>query len=161
MDFIYNYDWFTIIIYLITFFTLNMALNRESKDIFGWENHKSIHNSTSFIKGKYDPNDDIDDLLKKIVITGIYEENSVKWRRSIIFSILLTYILLILLLQRAPTGYEITISFFVIYIFIYLFLNLYQYLISEPAGKQLNYLVEKLKEKIDEYNSYQHYNYEY
>ncbi|MBY9021752.1 MAG: hypothetical protein KGD67_11910, partial [Candidatus Lokiarchaeota archaeon] len=63
----------------------------------------------------------------------------------IIFSVLLSFTLLLCVLRRLPNGYELLASFVIIYLFIFLFLVYYQEVVSKPATKQVNEATSLLK----------------
>lgn len=133
-------NWFCVFIYVCAFIALYAAITLEYKDLFcPLENQQAkVGNGAAYEKGKPELEDDYLTLLAKIRISSRYDESSVYWRRSIIFSVLLTFTLLILILQRLPNAYEILVSFSVIYLFIFLFLTYYQEVVSKPATKQVN-----------------------
>lgn len=139
IDYMYTIDWSTILFYLAMFIALYFAFTLEYKDLYCPEDGQTckLGNCNAFIQGKPKPNDDISTLLEKIRISARYDECSVYWRRSLIFSILLTLILLILVLQRLPIAYELLTSFAIIYLFTYMFLVFYQENISKPAVQQV------------------------
>ena len=145
-NYIYGLDFFTIIMYIATFITLYFALTLEYKDLFcPYDGQKcKVGNGAAYEKGKIDPNDSYETILKKIRISSRYDESSVYWRRTIIFTILLLYTLLLLVLRRLPNGYEILTSLITIYLFTFLFLVYYQETVSKPATKQVSEATYKL-----------------
>ena len=140
-------DFFTIIVYISAFIALYAAFILEYKDLFcpkenqtpGWGN------GAAYADGKPDKFDDYHSLLAKIRISSRYDEASVYWRRCIIFSVLLGFSLLLVVLKRFPSGYEFLASFVIIYLFIFLFLVYYQEIVSKPATKQVNLATDMLK----------------
>jgi len=131
--------WFTLFIYAAAFIALYAAIALEYKDLFCPNNDEAKWgNGAAYEKGKPYKRDDFHTLLAKIRISSRYDEASVYWRRSIIFSVLLTFTLLILVLRRLPSAYEVLTSFVIIYLFTFFFLIYYQEVVSKPATKQVN-----------------------
>lgn len=142
-----NINWFTVIAYLIAFIALYAAIILEQKDLFcPYENQKcELGNGAAYAEGKPNDKDNFHTLLAKIRISSRYDEASVYWRRCIIFSVLLSFTLLICVLRRLPDGYELLASFVIIYLFIFLFLVYYQEVVSKPATKQVNEATNLIK----------------
>lgn len=139
-DYVENINWFTVIAYLAAFIALYAAIILEQKDLFcPYENQTSAWgNGAAYAEGKPHSSDNFHTLLAKIRISSRYDEASVYWRRCIIFAVLLSFTLLICVLRRLPTGYELLASFVIIYLFTYLFLVYYQEVVSKAATKQVN-----------------------
>ena len=133
-------NWFDVFIYIVAFVALYVAICREYSDLYCPKDGQvcKIGNGAAYAGGKPSKYDDIDILLSKIRISSKYDESSVYWRRVIIFSVLLLFTLLILVLRRLPNGTEVLISFIVIYLFTFLFLVYYQEVVSKPATAQVN-----------------------
>jgi len=132
--------WFEIFIYSSFLIAFYAALSLEYKDLFcpDEKQEAKIGNGAAYEKGKPEKNDTFHTLLAKIRISSRYDESSVYWRRTIVFSILLTFTILLLVLRRFPTAYEILVSFVVLYLFTFLFLIYYQEVVSKQATKQVN-----------------------
>jgi len=147
-------NYFDIFIYLAMIITLIAALYLENKDLFWWDGYDnySSGNGAAYSLGKPCKHDNVNSLLKKIKISSRYDESSVYWRRVIIFTILLTFFVLFLVLQRLPTGLEVLISFVVIYFFTFIFLVLFQEVVSKPATKQVDKAVRMIRNKLN-YNN--------
>ena len=139
-------NWFDIFIYLAAFTALYFSILAEYSDLYCPHPGETckVGNGSAYAKGKPERDDDIDTLLAKIRISSRYDEASVYWRRVIIFSVLLMFTLLILVLRRLPDGTEVLISFITIYLFTFLFLVYYQEVVSKPATKQVNLATELL-----------------
>lgn len=146
IDCVWNIDWFTIIVYLGSFIALYFAYILEYKDLYcPYDNQKcKVGNGAAYEKGKVNKNDNYETILQKIRISSRYDEASVYWRRCIIFTVLLLYPLLVLVLRRLPNGYEVLVSFTIIYLFTYLFLVYYQESVSKPATKQVTEATKKI-----------------
>ena len=141
------FDWFTVLVYFGALLILFIAIWVERKEIYccNGETKCKYGHGASYYYGKVNPNDSYKEILRKIRITSRYDEASVYWRKSIIFTILLLFVLLPLVLQRFPNGYEVLVSFIVIYIFIYSFLCFYRDNVSKYATKQLSKNLKFLK----------------
>lgn len=138
-DYLYELPWFTIFIYTSAIVAFLVALYLEHKDLFCPDGNKCYNgNGAAYIKGKVNDNDSYKKILQKIRISSRYDEASVYWRRSIVFTVLLLFVLLVLIKQDLPTAYEVLISFIVIYLFIFLMLTYYQNTVSIYATKQVD-----------------------
>ncbi len=140
MDFFEDVDWFSIVAYGAALTALYAACMLEYKDLYCpcEKQECRLGNGAAFAEGKAKKEDDFHTLLGKIRISGRYDEASVYWRRCIIFSVLLSFSLLLIVFQRFPTGYELLASFILIYLFTFLFLVFYQETVSKPATAQIN-----------------------
>lgn len=147
MDWIYEIDWFTVLIYTTAIIALLAAFYLEYKDLFcPYGGIARYGNGAAYSLGKVDLHDSYNDILQKIRISSRYDEASVYWRRTIIFTVLLVFTIFILVLQRLPTAYETIVSFLIIYLFTFLFLTYYQRVVSKCATDQVNkatFLLEK------------------
>ena len=136
------------------FIVFLLALHLEYKDLFCPEGGiAKIGKANAYNRGKVKIGDDCDKILRKIRISSRYDEASVYWRRSIIFTVLLLFTVLILTLQRLPTAYEVLVSFIIIYLFIYLFQTYYQQVVSIPATQQVTDATKILKKKCIKTNN--------
>lgn len=146
-NYIEHIDWFTVLAYTCAFIALYAAIILEYKDLFcplEGQEAKWGHGA-AYASGKPDKDDDYYSLLAKIRISSRYDEASVYWRRCIIFSLLLSFVLLTCILMNLPSGYQLLASFTIIYLFTYLFLVYYQEVVSKPATKQVNDATSLLK----------------
>ena len=145
-DYICEWPLFTIFAYSGVIIAFLFAFYLEYKDLFCPDGGiAKVGKGNAYSKGKVKKDDDLDEILQKIRISSRYDEASVYWRRSIVFSVLLLFTLLILALQRLPNPYEILVSFVVIYMFVFLFQTYYQSVVSAPATKQVTEATEILK----------------
>ena len=141
-------NWFDVFIYFAVFLALYFAIYLEYYDLFCPHEGQvcKVGNGAAYAEGKPSKNDNIDTLLEKIRISSRYDEASVYWRRTIIFSVLLTFTLLLLILRKLPSGTDVLISFVTIYLFTFLFLVYYQEVVSKPATEQVNEATALLSE---------------
>ena len=138
-----NVPLFTIFIYLAILTAFLFSYYIEYKDLFCQFGNPFAKgdcksgNGAVYIKGKVKPDDSCEEILQKIRISSRYDEESVYWRRSIVFTSIAVFAVLIITQKRLPTGYEALAGFFVIYMLTFLFLNYYQRALSKPATKQV------------------------
>lgn len=144
-----DWPWFTIFIYSSAIIAFLAAWYLEYKDLYYPHGGRPRYgNGGAYEKGKVKCNDNYKTILQKIRISSRYDEASVYWRRSIIFSVLLLFVLLPMVLLRLPTAYEVLVSFVIIYLFTYLMLVYYQNNVSSYATKQ----VDKATAILEKYN---------
>ena len=154
MESLEEIEWFGVLVYGGALIALYVAVTLEYKDLYcPCENQKCrLGNGAAFAEGKIKKGDDLHTLLAKIRISSRYDEASVYWRRCIVFSVILSFLLLLILFQRLPTSYELLASFILIYLVSFLFLTFYQENVSKPATSQVNEatfeILQKLKEKF-------------
>ena len=152
----FNYkDWiFPFLIYSGAIVALYAAYKLEYRDLYHPKDNQEPKNGqgAAYAEGNPKSRDDFHTLLAKIRISSRYDESSVYWRRSIIFSVLLSFSLLLIIFRRFPTAYELLASFILIYFFIYLFLIFYQETISKHATKQVNRATEALIKLHSKFN---------
>lgn len=141
-------DWFDVLAYVILLTALYFALYLEYYDLYCPHDGQTcrVGQGAAYEAGKPEDTDSVDTLLSKIRISSRYDEASVYWRRTIVFSTLLTLTLLLLLLRRLPKAEELLISFVTIYLFTFLFQVYYQEVVSKPATQQVNRATELLSE---------------
>lgn len=139
MEWLYEIDWFTVLIYTAAIVALLTAFYLEHKDLFcPYGGISRYGNGAAYSLGKVNRHDSYHEILQKIRISSRYDEASVYWRRSIVFTVLLLFTIFILVLQRLPTAYETVVSFSIIYLFTFLFLTYYQHVVSKCATAQVN-----------------------
>lgn len=145
-----GWNLFTLIIYIGAIVALYFAFILEYKDLYCPKEGQiaAEGNGAAYSEGKPFFEDDKTTLLKKIRISSRYDEASVYWRRTIIFSLLLSFVLLVLVLKRFPDGYEVITSFTVIYLFTFLFLVFYQETVSKKATNQVSECINLLERKF-------------
>ena len=154
MESLEEIEWFGVLVYGGALVALYAAVTLEYKDLYcPCENQKCrLGNGAAFAEGKVKKGDDLHTLLAKIRISSRYDEASVYWRRCIVFSVILSFLLLLIVFQRFPTSYELLASFILIYLVSFLFLTFYQENVSKPATSQVNEatfeILQKLKEKF-------------
>ncbi len=150
----------TIFVYIVAFLVIVYALKMENLDL----NCPSVQKGSSggrricgpgqgmaYVNGKPKENDNISTLLDKIEHSGKYENNSVKWRRALIFSVIMTLIIFGFLHGGLPTGQEFLIVTLILYIGIYFIFIYYERKLARPANKQINSAATLIKEKLDLY----------
>ena len=149
----------TILVYIVTFLLVVYALKMENLDLHCPSVQKGSRGrricgpgqGMAYVKGKPKENDNIATLLDKIEHSAKYENNSVKWRRALIFSVIMTLIIFGFLHGGLPTGQEFLIVALILYIGIYFMLTYYERKLARPVNKQINQSVTLIKEKLDLY----------
>lgn len=144
-DFLCNVSytqWFSIFMYGAIIFTLIIVINVEHGELFnrgqGIKYINKYNNGASYYKGKPKQDDDLETLLRKIRISCRHDVAGVYWRRSLIFAIISSFFVLVLVLQRLPTGLEWLIALLIIYFLTYSMFNWYREMVSKPACEQVN-----------------------
>ena len=143
----------TICIYCILILVCFYAYKMETKDL-SCPSTKSTHRQcgpgrgTAYFRGRPNSNDSTKVLLDKIMLSSTYESNSVKWRRCLIFSVLITIIGFLLVFSRLPTGQEMLIFVLCVYFGLYLILIYYQKSVAAPAVKQIDSTIRILRERF-------------
>ncbi len=140
-----------IIVYFFAIIALIAAYILEKKDLF--YSQENMENNTNYIAAVYEKgipthDDTLSDLLTKIRISSRYDVSSVYWRRCIIVSVLLSFILIITTYRRLPTALELLCFFTVIYLCLYVFLNFYRDNLSLPATENVKHATSYLQSKI-------------
>jgi len=145
--FLPNLSWFDLFMYFATMVAFIFAVQLEYKDLYCPHPKQKCKRGRGAVHeaGKIKDDDSYDEILRKIRISSRYDESSVYWRRTIIFTVIILYSVLIISQRRLPNGYEILSSFIVIYLLFFLFLNYYQWNVSVPATKQIDEATRKLK----------------
>lgn len=143
----------TILIYVILIVTALYAMKMEMTDLrCPSTSTKSRYcgpgKGVAYFKGKPSPEDDVRTLLEKISLSSSYEENTVKWRRCLIFSLIITLIFFLLVLSRLPNGNELLIGALLVYVLLYFMMTYYQSQVAKPAVKQIDTALKLLEEKL-------------
>lgn len=102
----------------------------------------------AYFQGRPTNNDSVPVLLDKISLSSSYESNSVKWRRCLIISLVITFVLFLLVFSRLPTGQELLIFLLIIYMSLYFMLSYYQNQVSKPAVKQIDVAVKLIRQHL-------------
>lgn len=143
----------TVIVYIVIIVLAYYAIKMEYTDLKcpSTKGNEVCGNGrgVAYIQGKPNADDDVCTLISKIGLSSKYESNSVKWRRCLIFSIIVTFAIFGLILCRLPNGQELLISILILYIASYLLLIFYYNSISRPAVKQIDQSLELLKSKLN------------
>ena len=146
----------TIFVYIVAFLVIIYALKMENLDL----NCPSVQKGRrvcgpgqgmAYVNGKPKETDNIVTLLNKIEHSGKYENNSVKWRRALIFAVIMTLIIFGFLHGGLPTGQEFLIVTLILYIGIYFIFLYYERKLAHPANKQIHQAVTLIKDKLDIY----------
>jgi hypothetical protein len=145
-----------IIIYIIVIFLVIKAYKSEALDLFCGKDVKSYcKNLCGDNKGKYyvdgqgDKDDSIPTLLSKIEINASADDNTVKWRRSLLLAFICTMLIFIVVLTKLPTGTELITTVLIIFIITYFSFSFYQYHYYRYPTFNIHKNVNLLRQKLD------------
>lgn len=143
----------TILIYTVLICVTVYAIKMEYTDLRcpttkTHSKHCGPGKGAAYYRGRPFTRDTPDILLDKISLSGGYENNAVKWRRCLIFSLLVTLIIFLLVFTRLPSGKELLICVLVLYCCMYFMLSFYQNQISRYATRQIDVSLDLLRDKI-------------
>ena len=149
MDVIYFLTWIS---YLVIFIFIFLAFSAEKTDLYcpspKQRGECKRGNGMAYCKGRGKDTDTTFKLLQKIRLASRYEINSVKWRRSILITFILTLILIPLLYGRLANIYELVVIFVVCYLVVYSFTLFYNDKLSMEAVKIIDENCELVQYKI-------------
>jgi hypothetical protein len=97
-----------------------------------------------------DKKDTIQTIFKKINYALEYETTTIKWRRSLISSFLILFILFAFVYARIPTPKEIILTFSISYMIFYFNFITYTNIVSNEAIKYGKQNIRKIKKYINE-----------
>lgn len=132
------------------------AISGEKADLFcGPEVKKYCKNLCGDNKGKYyvkgqpKNTDSVNELLNKIKISSSCGSNTVKWRRSLLMSIVICILISLIILEKFPDGKSLFLMVFITFIVIYFSFSYYEYHYEKypmiNIDKSVNYIRNKLK----------------
>lgn len=100
-------------------------------------------------KGQPKNTDNVNELLNKIKISTKCETTTVKWRRTLLLAVVITFLISLLILQRLPSGKEMFLMVFLTFMVIYFSFIYYEYHYNKypmiNIDKSVNYIRTKLK----------------
>ena len=143
----------TILIYSVLFIVTLYAIKMEFTDL-RCPSTKSTSKQcgpgrgSAYVKGRPYTRDPPETLLNKISLSSSYENNTVKWRRCLIFSFVVTFIIFLLVLTRLPQGKELLICVLILYCTLYFMLSFYQNEVSRHATRQIDVSLDLLRDKL-------------
>lgn len=146
-----------IIIYTIVIYIIIFAIRSEKLDLFCPKEYSKEYDCKEcgdgkgkyYIDGKGNLSDSPSVLLDKIILVSKYQENTVKWRRSIVLAFIICILFSLLVLRRFMEGYELVISMFTIFIIIYQSYSYYQFHYDRYPEFYIKKNVEYLRKKFD------------
>lgn len=141
-------DVFTFLVYIgaiIAFFIVIQVENQELYNRGGKRNLYKNGEGASYYKGKYRDGDNFKKILQKIRISSRYDVETVYWRRSLLFSIVISFLILAIVLRRFPRGVEFLPAILILYLTLYFFFLYYQKNVSEIASEQVSENIKKLE----------------
>ena len=138
-------NWKNIIVYLIILVAFVSAYILEHKDLY--KENRNL--GAVYEKGIPTETDTLSELLSKIRITSRYDVSSVYWRRCIIVSTIITFILIIISYRRLPSALELIYYFVLIYLVLYMFLNYYRDNLSIPSSEHIRTSTTYIQNKLN------------
>lgn len=107
-----------------------------------------------YIKGQPKNTDTVNELLNKIKISANCGSNTVKWRRSLLISVVVCILVSLVVLEKFPDGKSLFLMVFIAFIVISSSFSYYEYHYEKypmiNIDKSVNYIRNKLKlENID------------
>lgn len=142
----------SITLYVVFIVFLIIAIWAERQDVHcsQFEGGKcGVGMGSAYSDGKPNKHDSLEDLLKKAKFTARYELNSITWRRVFIPALISAFVVMYVAKKRLPHGLQLAVGFLTIYITFYLTLTLFQGWVAQPALKQLDIILTKIKSKIN------------
>jgi hypothetical protein len=145
----------TVVIYSILLFWLGFSLYAEYKDIHCQDAKGRVCGAgcgRAYSTFKADKNDSKEELFEKLRLTAKYELNTITWRRSFILALILAFLILFITTNQVPSGVKLSKGFLIAYVVIYLSLTTFQTLITRPALKQLEEILQRIRTHEPENN---------
>jgi len=152
-----KFDIITIIIYIIIVIVIVILIKVEKIDLTCPNPSNKddqiceLGRGSPYFAGKIDKDDDNDTILDKIKLSARYEINTIIWRRMLILSFILSFIILIVIeksskgLLRLPNIIDFISVTLIIYLGIYIMTELYQQWITNFAIEQIDEAVDALR----------------
>jgi len=108
-----------------------------------------------YIKGEPKSSDSVNQLLNKIKLSSNVASNTVKWRRSLLLSVVIVILISLVVLEKFPCGKQLVLMVFLAFIIIYFSFSYYEYHYEKyPVNnihKSINYIRDQLNLKnLDE-----------
>ena len=120
-----------IIIFTIILFFLFFAIWKELTEY-----------NDSFLLGKPKDNDSLSRSIRKVIHCIDYDKKTIKWRRTLISTLLCIFLIFGLIHRRIPTAKEFILYLFFIFMVFYLMWKNY---VSRTASEAISYSQENLK----------------
>lgn len=149
----------SIIIYTLFIFWLGFAIYAEKKDIECQDTRGKVCGpglGRAYASAKPEKGDSKETLLNKAKATAKYELNSITWRKSFIIAFIVAFLILFITTNELPDAVKLAVAFLASYFVIYLSLTSFQNLITRPALKQLDEIIQQLRTKEDNNNKKNH-----
>lgn len=112
----------------------------------------AISKEISELKDSYTPgiprdSNSLKTLLRKIRVLTAAERNSVKWRRCLLLSLLIIFLIFTFVICRYPTYREFILSLTLIFMGLYLTFSLYSKFYFSEIEKISKKITEKIRDK--------------
>lgn len=145
-----------VIIYIIVIFLIIKAYKSEALDLFCGKGCDSYdkkfcgdNKGKYYVDGQGNKSDSVSTLLSKIEINADTDENTVKWRRSLLLAFICTLLIFIVVLAKLPTGTELITTLLIIYIIVYFSFSFYQYHYYRYPTFNIHKNVNLLRQKLN------------
>lgn len=102
-----------------------------------------------YIKGKPENTDTINELLNKIKISSNCEGSTVKWRRCLLLSIIISILIALVIMQKFPSGRDFFLMVFLAFIMLYFSFSYYEYHYNKYPAININKSVNYIRNKLD------------
>ena len=143
-----------IIPYIVIIYLLYYAITFERLDLFcpgcsTFDRTKCGDGKGKYYNGGLGKNTDtVSKLLDKIQLSSECDVNTVKWRRSLILSIIGIFLVYIIVLRRIPQGDEFFLSVLLMFIVIYGSFSYYQFHYNRYPTYNINKNLELIRSKL-------------
>lgn len=134
-----------ITIYVLAIAAVISCLSREYYDLYLGGPDRNIPGTCNvYVSWRPLPDDSPEELRRKIRMLGQADLDTVKWRRALLISIISSFIILFVILQRPPWGWELLLSSFILYFIIYMSFEFYQNKITIPVSQNITQALNQL-----------------
>lgn len=143
--------------YILLALLLTFAISEEKRDLFcpdgctSWDSNLCKDgNGKYYNDGKITNTDSVTDTLEKIAYLTDTDDRTVKWRRSIIISIIIVIAISIMILNRVPTGSELFLYTGIIFIGIYSSFSFYEFHYYKYPKQYVKDAVQSVRMRVSE-----------
>lgn len=142
----------SIVIYSLFIFWLGFAIYAEKKDIECQDTRGKVCGpglGRAYASAKPEKGDSKETLINKARATARYELNSITWRKSFIIAFIVAFLILFITTNELPDAVRLGIAFLAAYFVVYMALTSFQNLITRPALKQLDEIIQQIRTHED------------
>ena len=142
--------WTTIVVYIVIGVILYIAVKAEWSDIYCPSQKYNAEEcgegcGMAYIGSDYDPNAGLSETLEKIDNASKADQRTVKWRRSLIISVVVVLCIFIFVLGRLPNGIELFICIVISEFFIWGSFSFYTFHHTDHAKHNINKNTEHIR----------------